>query len=191
MSAESIRKTAFLGVAWPRDAKPTPPRAAGGTVDQNWAKTLPREAVWSMERVKSDGKTEIPVYNKRGMAEQWIKEGKQAVAMTRLSCHRFRANEVAAVAECYRLQPWQPVAATGAAQGDRQLVADQSSAAARENRWALDKARPLLLAAPGGESSDTAALWRHAGQDRGATVPRRIGGPQGPTDFGDAGGREG
>jgi hypothetical protein len=27
-------------------------------------------------------------------AEQWIKQGKQAVAMTRLSCHRFRANEV-------------------------------------------------------------------------------------------------
>jgi hypothetical protein len=26
--------------------------------------------------------------------EQWIKEGKQAVARTRLSCHRFRANEV-------------------------------------------------------------------------------------------------
>jgi Transposase DDE domain group 1 len=33
-------------------------------------------------------------YNKRGTAEQWIKEGKQAVAMTRLSCHRFRSNEV-------------------------------------------------------------------------------------------------
>jgi len=32
--------------------------------------------------------------NKRGTAEQWIKEGKQAVKMTRLSCHRFRANEV-------------------------------------------------------------------------------------------------
>jgi hypothetical protein len=27
-------------------------------------------------------------------AEQWIKESKQAVALTRLSCHRFRANEV-------------------------------------------------------------------------------------------------
>ena len=38
MSAESIGKTAFLGVAWPREAKPTPPGAAGGTVDQNWAK---------------------------------------------------------------------------------------------------------------------------------------------------------
>ena len=36
----------------------------------------------------------VRFYNKRGIAEQWIKEGKQAVAMTRLSCHRFRANEV-------------------------------------------------------------------------------------------------
>ena len=36
----------------------------------------------------------VRFYNKRGTAEQWIKEGKQAVAITRLSCHRFRANEV-------------------------------------------------------------------------------------------------
>jgi hypothetical protein len=36
----------------------------------------------------------VRFYNKRGTPEQWIKEGKQAVAMTRLSCHRFRANEV-------------------------------------------------------------------------------------------------
>jgi len=33
-------------------------------------------------------------YNKRGTAEQWIKEGKQAVKMTRLACHRFRSNQV-------------------------------------------------------------------------------------------------
>jgi hypothetical protein len=26
--------------------------------------------------------------------EQWIKESKQAVALTRLSCHRFRANDL-------------------------------------------------------------------------------------------------
>jgi Transposase DDE domain group 1 len=32
-------------------------------------------------------------YNKRGTAEQWIKEGKQAVRTTRLSCHRFRSNQ--------------------------------------------------------------------------------------------------
>ena len=32
--------------------------------------------------------------NKSGTAEQWIKEYKQAVKMTRLCCHRFRAHEV-------------------------------------------------------------------------------------------------
>ncbi len=39
-------------------------------------------------------RAEVRFYNKRGTAEQWIKEGKQAVKMTRLSCHRFRSNEV-------------------------------------------------------------------------------------------------
>ncbi len=43
--------------------------------------TLPSQAV-------------VRFYNKRGTAEQWIKEGKQAVKMPRLSCHRFRSNEV-------------------------------------------------------------------------------------------------
>ena len=36
----------------------------------------------------------VRFYDKRGTAEQWIKEGKQAVKMTRVSCHRFRSNEV-------------------------------------------------------------------------------------------------
>jgi hypothetical protein len=36
----------------------------------------------------------VRFYNKRGTAEQWTEEGKQAVKMTRLSCHRFRSNEV-------------------------------------------------------------------------------------------------
>src|SRR3974390_994936 len=36
----------------------------------------------------------VRFYNKRGTAEQWIKEGKQGVKMTRLSCHRFRSHEV-------------------------------------------------------------------------------------------------
>ena len=33
-------------------------------------------------------------YNQRGTAEQCIKEGKNAVTWTRLSCHRFAANAV-------------------------------------------------------------------------------------------------
>ena len=37
----------------------------------------------------------VRFYNQRGTAEQWIKEDKQAVKMTRLSSwHRFRSNEV-------------------------------------------------------------------------------------------------
>src|SRR2546422_2534907 len=34
----------------------------------------------------------VRFYNKRATAEQWFKEGKQAVKMTRLSCHRVRLN---------------------------------------------------------------------------------------------------
>ena len=36
----------------------------------------------------------VAFYNRRGTAEQWIKEGKHAVKWTRLSCMSFRANAV-------------------------------------------------------------------------------------------------
>jgi Transposase DDE domain group 1 len=36
----------------------------------------------------------VKFYNGRGMAEQWIKEGKNALRWTRLSCHAFRHNAV-------------------------------------------------------------------------------------------------
>jgi hypothetical protein len=42
----------------------------------------------------TDSRAVVRFYIKRGAAEQRIKEGKQAVKMTRLSCHRFRSNEV-------------------------------------------------------------------------------------------------
>jgi hypothetical protein len=44
--------------------------------------------------LETDSRAVVRFYNKRGTAEQWIREGKQAVKMTRLSCHRFRSNEV-------------------------------------------------------------------------------------------------
>jgi hypothetical protein len=40
---------------------------------------------WSAERV-------VMFYDQRGTAEQHIKEGKNAVTSTWLSCHRFAAN---------------------------------------------------------------------------------------------------
>ena len=36
----------------------------------------------------------VNFYNGRGTAEQWIKEGKHALNWTRLSCHKFVANQV-------------------------------------------------------------------------------------------------
>ena len=36
----------------------------------------------------------VAFYNKRGTAEQWIKEGKHAIRWTRLSCRSFKANAV-------------------------------------------------------------------------------------------------
>jgi hypothetical protein len=44
--------------------------------------------------LETDSRAVARFYNKRGTVEQRIKEGKQAVKMTRLSCHRFRSNEV-------------------------------------------------------------------------------------------------
>jgi len=44
--------------------------------------------------LETDSRAAVRFYHKRGTAEQWIKEGKQAVKMKRLSCHRFRSNEV-------------------------------------------------------------------------------------------------
>ena len=36
----------------------------------------------------------VDFYHRRGTAEQWIKEGKYALNWTRLSFHRFVANQV-------------------------------------------------------------------------------------------------
>lgn len=44
--------------------------------------------------LETDRGAVVRFYNKRGTAEQCIKEAKQAVKMTWLSCHRFRSNEV-------------------------------------------------------------------------------------------------
>jgi hypothetical protein len=44
--------------------------------------------------LETDRRAVVRFYNQRGSAEQWIEEGKHAVKMTRLSCHRFRSNEM-------------------------------------------------------------------------------------------------
>ncbi len=73
----------------------------------------------------------------------------------------------AAVAERDCLQPGQSVAAAGAPKGNRNVVIDQPAAAVGENRRTVGKACSLLLAAPGGESSDAAPVRKHAAADGG------------------------
>ena len=73
----------------------------------------------------------VRFYNKRGTAEQWIKEGKQAVKMTRLSCHRFRSNEV-------RL--WLSVIAYNLGNLWRRLVLSQ-----RIGKWSLTSLQQRLV----------------------------------------------
>jgi hypothetical protein len=62
-------------------------------VEWHWDEMLPRVGFvvtnlnWWSESV-------VRFYNRRGTAEQWIKEGKYAIKWTRLSCRDFRDNEV-------------------------------------------------------------------------------------------------
>jgi hypothetical protein len=72
----------------------------------------------------------------------------------------------AAMAERDRLQFGQSVAAAGATEEDREVVADEFAATAGENGRAIGEACPLLLVAAGGESSDAATIWRHGAADR-------------------------
>src|SRR5574340_836197 len=50
----------------------------------------------------------------------------------------------------------------------RQLAADQLAATVGEDRWQAGEARPVILAAAGGESSDAAVVWEHGAAHRGA-----------------------
>jgi hypothetical protein len=62
-------------------------------VEFHFGELFPRVG-FIVTNLETDSRAVVRFYNKRGTAEQWIKEGKQAVKMTQLSCHRFRANEV-------------------------------------------------------------------------------------------------
>ena len=101
----------------------------------------------------------VRFYNKRGTAEQWIKEGKQAAHWTRLSCHRFRANEVRLQLSVLAYTLRQPLAPTGAPDADRHVVADQPPAAPRQDGWAARETCPLLLAPAGREPPDPPRIW--------------------------------
>ena len=120
----------------------------------------------------------VRFYNKRGTAEQWIKEGKQATHWTRLSCHRFRSQRSAVATERAGLQPGQSLAAAGASAANQELVADELATQVDEDRRSAGQARAVLLALIGGGTSEPAAVRRHAAQDLGAAAAEWVALPE-------------
>ena len=69
------------------------PRRVVAKVEHHQGELFPRVG-FIVTNMRLPSRSLVRFYNKRGTAEQWIKEGKQATNWTRLSCHRFRANQV-------------------------------------------------------------------------------------------------
>ena len=116
----------------------------------------------------------VRFYNKRGTAEQWIKEGKQAAHWTRLSCHRFRANEVRLQLSvlAYNLgNLWRRLVLPGAID-TWSLTSLQQRLVKTGGR--LVKHCPVLLAPAGGEPSDPAPVRVDAPADLGAARADRL-----------------
>jgi len=84
-----VRYTSFSyrAATWRR------PRRVVAKVEHHVGELFPRVG-FIVTNLTRPNRAVVRFYNKRGTAEQWIKEGKQATHWTRLSCHRFRANEV-------------------------------------------------------------------------------------------------
>ena len=70
------------------------PRRIVAKVEHHPGELFPLGIGFIVTNLTLPSRSVVRFYNQRGTAEQWIKEGKQATHWTRLSCHRFRANEV-------------------------------------------------------------------------------------------------
>ncbi|MDO8636301.1 MAG: IS1380 family transposase [Dehalococcoidia bacterium] len=69
------------------------PRRVVAKVEWHQGELLPRVG-FIVTNMVAKAKGVVHFYNGRGTAEQWIKEGKYALNWTRLSCHKFVANQV-------------------------------------------------------------------------------------------------
>jgi len=77
----------YQAASWDR------PRRVIAKVEHHLGELFPRVG-FIVTTLTGTNQAVVRFYNQRGTAEQWIKEGKAATHWTRLSCHRFRANEV-------------------------------------------------------------------------------------------------
>jgi hypothetical protein len=81
------RSFSYQAASW------TKPRRVVAKIEWRYGELFPKvgflitNLAWQSKRI-------VKFYNKRGTAEQWIKEGKNAVKWTKLSCQKFVANDV-------------------------------------------------------------------------------------------------
>ena len=71
----------------------TKPRRVVAKVEWHRGELFPRVG-FIVTNLRWHSRRVVHFYNKRGTAEQWIKEGKHAIHWTKLSCQRFQDNEV-------------------------------------------------------------------------------------------------
>jgi len=81
------RSFSYQAASWDR------PRRVIAKIEHHLGELFPRVG-FIVTTLTGTNRAVVRFYNRRGTAEQWIKEGKAATHWTRLSCHRFRANEV-------------------------------------------------------------------------------------------------
>lgn len=144
----------------------TTPRRVVAKVEHHAGELFPRVG-FIVTNLPLPNRGVVRFYNKRGTAEQWIKEGKQAAHWTRLSCHRFRANEVRLQLSvlAYNLgNLWRRLVLP---ETDRQLVADEPATTIGEDWRSPDQARPVLLAPAGRGPFNPAAVRGDAPADLG------------------------
>jgi Transposase DDE domain group 1 len=82
-----FRSFEYQAASWER------PRRVIAKIEHHLGELFPRVG-FIVTTLTGTNRAVVRFYNQRGTAEQWIKEGKAATHWTRLSCHRFRANEV-------------------------------------------------------------------------------------------------
>ena len=78
------------------------------------------------------------------------------------------------MAEPDRLQLGQPVAATGIATEDRELVLDELAAAVGEDGQKVGETCAILLAFAGRRALEPEAVQQHAANDLGTAAARRL-----------------
>ena len=128
----------------------------------------------------------VHFYNGRGTAEQWIKEGKYALNWTRLSCHRFVANQVRLALFILAYNTGELAAQAMPAQGGQALVVAKPPGQTYQDRGEASSPRPAAgvsasrgSGASGGISTSAGAYRRAPSSTRVASILGIIGGEGG------------